>query len=71
MSKIDAITLHSLNTKKNPGGDDRSRTDDPRLAKPVLYQLSYTPKKKIRVSLPNGGPDESRTCDLTLIRRAL
>ncbi len=43
MSKIVAITLLTLTTKKNPGGDDRSRTDDPRLAKPVLYQLSYTP----------------------------
>ena len=39
MSKIGAIT-----SLLRSGGDDRSRTDDPRLAKPVLYQLSYTPK---------------------------
>ena len=25
------------------GGDERIRTDDPLLAKQVLYQLSYTP----------------------------
>ena len=25
-------------------GADRARTGDPRLAKPVLYQLSYSPK---------------------------
>ena len=25
------------------GGDERDRTDDPLLAKQVLYQLSYTP----------------------------
>jgi hypothetical protein len=25
------------------GGDDRTRTDDPLLAKQVLYQLSYVP----------------------------
>ena len=28
---------------KNPGGDNRDRTDDPLLAKQVLSQLSYTP----------------------------
>jgi hypothetical protein len=28
----------------NLGGADRVRTDDPRLAKPVLSQLSYSPK---------------------------
>ena len=28
------------------GGDDRSRTGDPRLAKPMLYQLSYIPHIK-------------------------
>ncbi len=26
-----------------PGGDGRNRTDDPLLAKQVLYQLSYIP----------------------------
>jgi hypothetical protein len=28
----------------NYGGDGRSRTADPLLAKQMLYQLSYTPK---------------------------
>ena len=27
------------------GGDDRTRTDDPLLAKQVLYQLSYVPRR--------------------------
>ena len=27
----------------SPGGGERIRTDDPLLAKQVLYQLSYTP----------------------------
>ena len=44
------------------GGADRDRTDDLRLAKPALSQLSYS---------PGGGPGQSRTADLTLIRRAL
>jgi hypothetical protein len=30
-----------------PGGADRIRTDDPLLAKQVLYQLSYRPKKNV------------------------
>ena len=44
MSKIAAIIsllyIHS-------GGDDRARTGDPRLAKPVLSQLSYIPMKDL------------------------
>ena len=28
---------------ETPSGDDRTRTDDPLLAKQVLYQLSYVP----------------------------
>ena len=40
------------------GGADRDRTDDPRLAKPVLSQLSYSPKKDAQglVSARAGGP---------------
>ena len=30
------------------GGADRDRTDDPRLAKPVLFQLSYSPSVLVR-----------------------
>ena len=29
-----------------PGGDDRDRTDDLRLAKPALSQLSYIPERR-------------------------
>ena len=32
-----------MNTDQS--GDDRARTDNPRLAKPVLSQLSYVPEK--------------------------
>ncbi len=33
----------STRTSESAGGADRDRTDDPRLAKPVLSQLSYSP----------------------------
>jgi hypothetical protein len=33
----------SPETRQTIGGDDRTRTDDPLLAKQVLYQLSYVP----------------------------
>ena len=33
------------------GGADRDRTDDPRLAKPVLSQLSYSPRSSSLVGL--------------------
>ena len=45
------------------GGGERDRTDDLLLAKQALSQLSYTPN--------GGGPNWSRTNDLTLIRGAL
>ena len=45
------------------GGASRDRTDDPLLAKQVLSQLSYGPKR--------GGSGRTRTTDLTLIRGAL
>ena len=41
------------------GGDMRNRTADPLLAKQVLYQLSYTPKKKV-VGLSGLEPPTSR-----------
>ena len=49
------------------GGADRDRTDDLRLAKPALSQLSYSPLMPDSV----GGPGKTRTSDLTLIRGAL
>ena len=46
-------------------GDEGTRTPDLCLAKAPLSQLSYIPVDKLC------GPDRTRTCDLTLIRRAL
>jgi hypothetical protein len=36
---------------ESAGGADRDRTDDPRLAKPVLSQLSYSPFRNTAVGL--------------------
>jgi hypothetical protein len=36
--------LFLLPTSQKHGGGERVRTDDPMLAKHVLYQLSYTPE---------------------------
>ena len=59
--------LGSLNAETcfQYGGDSRTRTDDPLLAKQVLSQLSYTPIYEI------GGPKWTRTTDLTIISRVL
>ena len=56
----------SLIALSAPGGDDRSRTGDPLLAKQVLSQLSYIPSITF-----SGGPSWGRTRDLALIKRAL
>jgi hypothetical protein len=65
------------------GGARRDRTDDLMLAKHALYQLSYGPYLKPRplgalspTCPPEdhtkcGGPRQTRTADLTLIRRVL
>ena len=37
------------------GGDDRTRTDDPLLAKQVLYQLSYAPAETATTIIPRRG----------------
>ena len=49
------------------GGADRVRTDDPRLAKPVLCQLSYSPAR----GCPCGGSGWIRTNDPRLIKTVL
>ena len=62
-----------------PGGARRSRTDDILLAKQALYQLSYGPIRVLArravddaaVQLKAGRPGQTRTADLTLIRRTL
>jgi hypothetical protein len=38
--------MHEFPVRK-VGGADRDRTDDLRLAKPALSQLSYSPKNKV------------------------
>ena len=40
---IEPVDRHSGSDKAVTSGADRDRTDDPRLAKPVLSQLSYSP----------------------------
>ena len=64
------------------GGARRDRTDDLKLAKLPLSQLSYGPRF-ILMNSPtrpeaglfdqprSGGPGKTRTSDLTLIKRAL
>ena len=64
------------------GGARRDRTDDLMLAKHALYQLSYGPNledwRKLRRAVGDrhaarraGRPGQTRTADLTLIRRTL
>ena len=59
------------------GGARRDRTDDLKLAKLPLSQLSYGPvspnmiRSDPRDRLQSGGPGKTRTSDLTLIKRAL
>ena len=70
------FSLPSRAFKTVDGGAGRDRTDDLKLAKLPLSQLSYSPlKNAIRQHSDNldehGGPGWTRTTDLTLIRRAL
>lgn len=44
-----------LNEPYPHGGSDRDRTDNPRLAKPVLSQLSYTPMARLEGIEPSSG----------------
>ncbi len=66
------------------GGARRDRTDDLKLAKLALSQLSYAPflaapphqakdpgKRAKKTAQADGGPRWTRTTDLTLIKRAL
>ena len=61
------------------GGARRDRTDDLMLAKHALYQLSYGPIGALRRAVGDlsqpfaraGRPGQTRTADLTLIRRTL
>ena len=79
-------TGHSRSREFSPstlvdGGARRDRTDDLMLAKHALYQLSYGPnlhQELRRAGLDrsaagqgSGRPGQTRTADLTLIRRTL
>ena len=53
--------VFSLLSEKTESGDDRARTDNPRLAKPVLSQLSYVPeRKRVRNPVTDEIPDSHR-----------
>ena len=57
-------------TIERPGGGERIRTDDPRVANAMLYQLSYTPGKYARETVNLVGPDrvELSTSRLSSVR---
>ena len=58
-----------MSFRRSPvGGAGRVRTDDLRLAKAALPQLSYSP---VIEGSGVGGPKWIRTTDLTVISRAL
>jgi hypothetical protein len=50
--RIEIVTAQSA-AENRTGGADRDRTDDLRLAKPALSQLSYSPTRR---SAERGGP---------------
>ena len=70
VSSVDKPDLSCLHQKPPPGGfvaygDDRVRTDDPLLAKQVLSQLSYAPKKWWAREDLNLRPHAYQACALT------
>ena len=77
------LLIASVHTLHRDGGARRVRTDDLMLAKHALYQLSYGPFAKglsgrvsqgsgpIGDTVRIGRPGQTRTADLTLIRRTL
>lgn len=81
--RLRRITLRSAFSAKQGGGARRSRTDDILLAKQALYQLSYGPVLRngfkprravgdLSVKPARAGRHgQTRTADLTLIRRTL
>lgn len=71
-SSAEKTNKHSVwlqHEAQRSGGARRSRTDDILLAKQALYQLSYGPISQW--TLIPGWPGQTRTADLTLIRRTL
>ena len=69
------LFLKAIAMEQVGGGAGRDRTDDLMLAKHALYQLSYGPDGELAgrpgVTTKCGGPRQTRTADLTLIRRVL
>ena len=53
---FDSYSIFKEQTKN--GGADRDRTDDLRLAKPALSQLSYSPEDTLPIS-QTGGPGQT------------
>ncbi len=79
-----AVGVRILFADREDGGARRDRTDDLMLAKHALYQLSYGPLSASgegtaqesvsfdpRRQQGDGRPGQTRTADLTLIRRTL
>ena len=62
---MDQVSLTSFLAARLSGGAGRDRTDDPRLAKPMLSQLSYSPPHL------SGGSGRNRTYDPRLIKTVL
>src|SRR5450759_1451796 len=60
LARVLATTLYQR------GGDEETRTPDPLLAKEMLCQLSYVPRRQ-----GSGGRYWTRTSELCLIRAAL
>jgi hypothetical protein len=56
--------LWALGFEPRPRGADRVRTDDLRLAKPALSQLSYSPMGWPGGAVPNQQPRSARPADL-------
>jgi hypothetical protein len=81
LSTADPAGPHCLNLETRtlthtPGGAGRDRTDDPRLAKPMLSQLSYSPLPCLPPPAPQhrpirGGSGWVRTNDPRLIKTVL
>ena len=63
--------LRMFRSTPKVGGARRDRTDDLKLAKLALSQLSYGPNSVTKPNLRSGWPEWTRTTDLTLIRRVL
>jgi hypothetical protein len=59
-SRLSGVRSNRLSYEPINGGDERSRTADPLLARQVLYQLSYTPTLCLRLPI---GPSKLISVD--------